>query len=52
MNVNLNSVQYSSVEMRAFAPCFNRSYDGGENTNCFGRAIKAPVNSDTGRPIG
>ena len=49
MNVNLNSVQYSSVEMRAFAPCFNRPYD---DSYCFGRAIKAPVNSDTGRPIG
>ena len=52
INVNSNSVQYSGVEVRAFAPCFNRSYDDSQNTNCFGHAIKAPVNSDTGRPIG
>jgi hypothetical protein len=52
INVNLNSVQYSGVELRAFGRCFNRSLDDSANTDCFGRATKAPVNSDTGRPIG
>jgi hypothetical protein len=37
--------------MRSFAPCFNRSLANSANTDC-GRAIKVPVNTDTGRPIG
>jgi hypothetical protein len=49
--VNMNSVQYSGVEVRGFEPCFNRSWDEFANTNC-PRAIKVPVNRVTGMPIG
>jgi hypothetical protein len=52
LDLHSNSVQYSGAEVRTFSPCFNRSLGDPAKSDCFWHATKAPVNSDTGVPIG